>query len=654
MRVVTVVSAALLLAAAAPTAVLTQAGQSAAAPVVTGEARVWHAVALTFDGPRLNEASDSPNPFLDYRLTVRFTHEAGGRGFEVPGYFAADGAAAQSSATSGTRWRAHFTPDRPGRWHWEASFVSGRRAAIDAAAAAVAEPVPPVDGARGAFEVAVSNKSAPDFRARGRLEYVGRRYLRFAGTGEHFLKVGADSPETLLAYADFDGTEARRPAVPLKTFTPHLGDWRPGDPTWRDGKGKGLIGALNYLSSKGVTAVSFLTYNAGGDGDNVWPFVARDDKWHYDVSKLDQWQIVLDHAQRRGLYLHFKLQETENDDNTVGNPTGGLGRRGGGAAGRGAGRGAAAGSVVTALDGGALGPERRLYLREMVARFGHFLALNWNLGEENTQTADEQRAMAAYLSAVDPYDHHIVVHTHPEAHEVVYLPLIGEQSVLTGVSVQTGHDIVHERTRYWVEASTRAGRPWVVANDEQGDANLGVPPDPGYRGFAGTDPQGNRVRTTDDIRKYTLWGNLMAGGAGVEYYFGYQLPENDLVAEDFRSRDRTWDYGRIALAFFRDQRIPFWDMRAADDLVGNAAGDNSRYAFAQPGELYLVYLPAAGPVTLDLRGAAGTFTVRWFDPRRGGTLRRGTVDTVRGGSSVTIGAPPDSVSEDWLAVVRRP
>ena len=30
-----------------------------------------------------------------------------------------------------------------------------------------------------------------------------------------------------------------------------------------------MIGALNFLSDKGVNAFSFLTYNAGGDGDNV-------------------------------------------------------------------------------------------------------------------------------------------------------------------------------------------------------------------------------------------------------------------------------------------------------------------------------------------------------------------------------------------------
>ena len=38
-----------------------------------------------------------------------------------------------------------------------------------------------------------------------------------------------------MAYADFDGTRPGKARKP-----------RPGDPTWKDGKGKGLIGALNY------------------------------------------------------------------------------------------------------------------------------------------------------------------------------------------------------------------------------------------------------------------------------------------------------------------------------------------------------------------------------------------------------------------------
>ena len=173
----------------------------------------------------------------------------------------------------------------------------------------------PFDGRSGVFQVAATDKKSPDFRARGRLRYTGKHYLQFAGSGDYFLKLGADSPETLLAYADFDGTVALKPRC---RSTPSRRTFRTGGPeipTWKGDKGKGLIGAVNYLASKGVNAISFLPYNAGGDGDNVWPFVARDDKFHYDVSKLDQWQIVFDHAQQKGIYLHFKLQENEIDDN---------------------------------------------------------------------------------------------------------------------------------------------------------------------------------------------------------------------------------------------------------------------------------------------------------------------------------------------------
>lgn len=648
MRVVDLGTGLALMALAMAGALAQSPASSGAGVEISGELRQWHKVTLTLDGPQAAEDASGPNPFRDYRLTVRFTHESGVPDYSVPGYFAADGNAAHTSATSGRKWRAHLSPDKPGRWDWRISFVRGADAAIDAAAAGDGEPVVPGDGLSGSFQVAATNKASPDLRARGRLEYVGGHYLRFAGTGEHFLKLGTDSPETLLAYADFDGTTARKAAVPLHRYDAHVPDWASGDATWANGRGKGLIGAINYLSGKGVNSLSFLTYNAGGDGDNVWPFVSRDDKFHYDVSKLDQWQIVFDHAQRRGLHLHFKLQETENDDNYRGDyrdgrPAGGLDT----SAAQGPER------VGASLDGGALGPERRLYLREIIARFGYGLALNWNLGEENTQSTAQQRAMAAHIRSLDPYGHPIVVHTHPHGHDQIYPLLLGEQSVLTGASLQNDWNVVHARTLQWLAQSRKAGRPWVVANDEQGDALSGVPPDPGYQGFDGRDSRGRVVQTIDDIRKMTLWGNLMAGGAGVEYYFGYFLPDNDLVAENLRSRDRSWEFGRIALDFFRANDIPFWTMRDADALVGNAAGDNSRWCLAKAGEIYVVYLPAGGTATLDLSGAAGRFTLGWFDPRHGGALKTGSVASVAAGGTVTLGEPPESPTQDWVVVARR-
>jgi hypothetical protein len=626
-------------------------------------------------------------------MTVVFTHESGAPRYDVPGYFAADGNAANTSATAGNKWRAHLSPDKVGKWNWRASFVAGPNVAVTPGATGLA--VAPVDGATGSFDVTATNKTVPDFRAKGRLQYVGKHYLRFAGSGEYFLKAGPDSPETLLAYEDFDNTRTLKTAV--HAYAPHVQDWKTGDPTWGKDKGKALIGAINYLSSKGMNAMSLMPYNGGGDGDNVWPFVDRDDKFHYDVSKLDQWQIVMDHAQSKGIYLHFKLQEQENDDGTFGGGGGGGGRGGrGGAAGAAgpAGRGAAPGGAAPAtqpapapatppasapgagaapegrgaggrfggpavpcpvpasLDCGDTGRERRLYLRELVARFGYELALNWNMGEENTQTTAQQRAMAQYIHDVDPYDHIVVVHTFPNQQEDVYQPHLG-QTLLQGLSLQNSWNAAHQQTARWVRGSAAAGVPWVVANDEQGSASTGVPPDPGYPGFTGKDNQGNAVQSLHDIRKMTLWGNLMAGGAGVEYYFGYVLPDNDLTLENFRSRDKTWDYARIALTFFRSEKIPFWDMVNADGLVGNHTNDNSIFCFAKPGDVYLVYLPSGGTADLDLTGATGQFSVNWFDPRNGGALKRGSVASVKAGGKVTLGTAPASPDEDWLVVVRR-
>ena len=606
---------------------------------VTGELKQWHKVTLTLSGPFAEEASAAPNPFTDLAFEVTFTHTSGRPSYRVPGYFAADGNAAESSAESGHQWRAHLSPDQPGTWNYRVHFTQGKNAAVDG----TGEPLKPFDGTQGSFEIASTDKTGRDFRSEGRLRYVGKHHLQFTGSQRFFLKAGPDAPETLLACSDFDGTSAGKPdKVPLKTWQPHVQDWQPGDPTWQNGKGKGLIGALNYLAGKGINAFSFLTYNAAGDGDNVWPFPTRDDKRHYDCSKLDQWGIVFDHATTLGLFLHFKLQENESDDHRQGSER-------------------KPRQISAALDGGKLGLERKLYCRELIARFGHALALNWNIGEENTQSTEEVQAMVKFIHDTDPYQHPIVLHTFPPEQERVYEPLLGERSSLAGVSLQNPWNKVHQRTLQWRQASSAAGRPWVVANDEQNPAGLGVPPDPGYRGHDGIaverQTQGSKNEghfkakpyTLHDIRKLTLWGNLMAGGAGVEYYFGYALPENDLIAQDFRSRDQSWDYCRIALDFFREHSIPFADMQNANALVGNDNNTNDRFCFALPDQIYLVYLPAGGRSELDLKAAQGRYRLSWFNPREGGALQNHPTPLPAGGT-VSLTAPD---SNDWLAILRR-
>jgi hypothetical protein len=560
---------------------------------VFGELKKWHKVSLAFQGPNAAETA-VPNPFADYRLNVTFKN--GDTTYLVPGYYAADGNAAETSADSGNVWLVHFCPDKTGTWTYEASFRKGPDVAVndDPQAGASAGFC---DGASGSFEIGPTDKTGRDHRAKGRLQYVGKHHLRFAETGEYFVKGGADAPENFLAYDGFDNTPDN--GKRRKSWGPHVKDWHSGDPQWQNGKGKGILGAINYLAAKGMNAFSFLTMNINGDDKNVFPYVdARSTpRTRFDCSKLAQWEIVFEHADRLGLYLHFKTQETENDQ---------------------------------LLDGGELGLERKLYYRELIARFSHHLALNWNLGEENNQTTDQRIAMTRYFYDHDPYRHLVVIHNGKSPED-----LLGDKSQLTGYSIQTSWNGVHRATRDWVRRSGAAGKPWVVANDEQNPPNDGVVTDAEDFGH-------------DGIRKETLWGNLMAGGAGVEYYFGYKHPESDLSCQDWRSRDHLWDLTRCALEFFQ-KYLPFWEMK--NDNAKTSADDD--YCFTEEGEIFAVYLKNGGTTDLDLSDAVGTFEVKWYNPRSGGDLKDGSVKTVNGGGRRALGNAPAEPGKDWAVLVRK-
>lgn len=565
--------------------------------VITGERMVWHPVTLSFEGPETSEQA-SPNPFLDYRMTVVFTQA--GRSIAVPGYYAANGYAGNTSADRGSVWRVHFMPDAPGNWNYWVSFRTGRDIAISPEpfeGRAVA-----FDGTTGSLTITESDKVAPDFRARGLLQYTGERYLRFAGTGEAFLKGGADSPENFLAYADFDGTyrhgsdhtglrSGEASADTLHQYEPHRADWQDGDPTWKIGKGKAMIGALNYLASEEMNSVYFLTMNIAGDGKDVWPYISHTDRFRFDCSKLDQWEIVFRHMTRLGLTLHVITQETENDQ---------------------------------LLDGGVLGKERKLYYRELIARFSHHPALVWNLGEENTNTSEQIRSFSEYIHRVDPYDHPIVIHTYPGQYDKVYNPLLGFP-FFEGPSLQMGTmKKTHSETLKWVHRSLEHHRQWFVSLDEIGPADTGVKPDT-------DDPEHN------DVRIHALWGNLMAGGAGCEWYFGYKYAHNDLNCEDWRSRDIMWDQTRYALQFF--ETIPFTEMMPADELLSHS----NAYAMAASDGVYAVYLWEKDSVTLQVD--PGRYRIERFNPRTGETTYRET-ERVRDDEGLLLSAPEEQ-GIDW-------
>ncbi len=579
---------------------------------INGELQKWHKITLEIPGPATSEW-DKQNPFLDYKLDVTFTN--GEKTYVVPGFFAADGNAAETSAGEGNSWKVRFRPDNTGTWNYIISFKTGKDIAVKGGEG---EPVSS-DGIEGTFDVAASDKASDDYRAKGRIVNGGKGYFKFQDSNKLWIKNGADSPENFLAYADFDQTfryssQARSgeadPKKDLHRYETHIVDWKEDDPTWQEGKGKGIIGALNYLHSVGVNSVYMLTMNIMGDGKDVWPYTDHNERYRFDCSKLDQWEIVFDHMDSLGMMMHFVLQETENE---------------------------------CLLDAGYTDVQRKLYLHELVARFGHHLAVSWNIGEENGptdwspigQTDQQKKDMANYFKKINPYPNIMVLHTHADdKHQDEYLtPMLSFEN-LDGPSLQIGNVIdVHNRVLKWINESEKAGKQWLVNLDEIGPANKGVMPD----AFDANH---------DTVRSECLWGTLMAGGAGVEWYFGYQYPNNDLNLEDFRSRSNWWKQSALATQFMLN--FPLEEMSSMDELVNI----EDSYCYAKPGELYLAYLPANSKNAAINLESDKLYTIKWYNPRLGGEMQNGSVDSVKGKGFQLVGNPPSDGDKDWLVVIQ--
>ncbi|NQU87888.1 MAG: DUF5060 domain-containing protein [Mariniphaga sp.] len=578
-------------------------------PEITGELKKWHKVTLTFDGPAVSE-EDEYSPFMNYRFNVVFTHETSGKSFKVPGYFAADGNAGETSAKAGNKWRVHFAPPETGNWNFKVDFRKGNWVAVSNKLK-TGGSAGYMDTSEGSITIADTDKTGNDLRGKGMLLYDGTRYLKFAETGKPMLKIGPDAPENFLSYNEFDGdfqNDGYKDDL-VKTWEAHKKDWKEGDPTWQGGKGKAIIGAVNYLASKGLNVFSFLTNNVVGDDQNVFPYTDYESFDRFDCSKLDQWEIIFEHADKLGMFLHFKMMESENQ---------GL------------------------LDNGAIGANTKLYYRELMARFGHHLALNWNVGEEigdwsgNHITPPlftvQRLAAAEYFYNNDPYHHHVVIHN-----GVQFDDILGPDSKYSGISLQThmpDFSLVHNDVLKWLEKSEKAGKQWAVAVDEPGDAQHALLPD-------AENP------THDNARINGLWGAFMAGAWGTEWYFGYKHDHSDLTCQDYRSRDLFWDQCKYVLDFFEGNNIPVCKTNNMDELV--VKGD---YCLAIPGEMYIVFL-RKGKGEINLENASGNFSVKWFDPRNGGSLQLGKTNKIEGGTVNEIAGAPSEDNKDWVVLIKK-
>ncbi len=582
-----------------------------------GSLKKWQPLTLTFEGPQATE-NDSLNPFLDYSLLAHFYNE--NDTIPVHGYFAADGDAANTSAVSGNKWQVKFAPPAIGSWKFEAQFLQGKEIAVSVGKAFTKSNS--LWKTSGDFEVAPVDSLAPGFYRTGKIAYVGKHYLEESETGIPFLKNGVGSPENFLGYFEFDGTFDNG-GVPTPTlnkglheYSSHKKDWKWNDPTWNNREGKSLIGALNYMAKKKMNSLYFLVMNVKGDGDDVWPWIAPEIRTRYDISKLAQWEIVFTHMDRLGIAMNMFTQETEND---------------------------------TLLNNGELGVERKLFYKELVARFGHHLGVVWNLGEETNRSAEQLKQYASYIRQIDPYTHPIAVHNHVRVTgkrmegrpldpiKETFRPMLGYRDFEIPSLQMFDTSEVHTEIQKWRDLSAKKKRPWVVYLDEIGHWDIGVT----------TDTVTNN--NYDMVMRSSLWGSLMSGGAGTSWYFGgLDTANNDMAAEDFRTRDQWWTISNHARSFFHDH-LPFWEMQGHDELLSN----KKAFCFAKKNEIYVVYLPKGESTDLEIGN--GAFIIAFFDPKGGGKL----YDMLNSGwevskpNSVTLSALDGKDTMDWVIVIKK-
>jgi len=558
---------------------------------VRGIRQRWHPVTIDLSGPGARETS-TPNPFFDERLDVLFVAPSGRR-IVVPGFFAGDGA----GDGAGNRWHAILSPDEVGTWTFRTAFRAGDGVAVEPVGTGT--PVPPYDGVTGTFDVVESQAGGQDLRAasRGLIKPRGGHYLTTSNR-KPWLKVGPDIPENFLGYEGFDNTPDAGHA-----FAAHVIDWRPGDPDWNNGDGRAIIGALNFIGDRNANSIYFLPMNIDGDGDDTFPTIGEFEKLRYDLSKLEQWEAVFSH------FLHFVLAETEAGNEEY-------------------------------HDDGELGPERKLFYRMLVARFGHHNGLEWNLGEENDYGTARLEEFAAFIKSIDPYDHPLTTHTKGNQYDNYYEPLLGNADFdITSFQGSNSGTSMFDLIIEWRERSAKAGVPWAISFDEP--QKIENDPDDVNDGY----PHGRRDK---------MWPALMAGGAGFEWYVQQDGGGNsfDQQIDDFGLMETALTWSGHARKFL--ERLPLEAMISDRTIADSAAGGNT-YARYREDTVYAIYNDRnGGAFTLDLSSVPpdALFRIFWFDPRTGDVVD-GSIVEVNGGDVVDLGSAPYSLDDDWACLVAR-
>jgi hypothetical protein len=247
------------------------------------------------------------------------------------------------------------------------------------------------------------------------------------------------------------------------------------------------------------------------------------------------------------------------------------------------------------------GADERRYFRYAASRLGAFSNITWDLGDDLDSFRDETWAheLGTFLVGCDPSKHLATSHPVHREHQDRASEWFGFTSIQDWSRRQ--HELMLEER----QIQSRTGRIIPQANEEYGYEDH-------YPQWA-PKPDGDSAETLRRV----AWDIAMAGAYGTA---GESARRGVNIWPDTGG---GWINGRgddtMVMLKGYEHMVDFfssfdwWKTEPHDELVNNGC-----YCLAKQGELYAVYLPREGTVTVRLE--PGNYEAKWFSAFTGETI----------------------------------
>jgi hypothetical protein len=272
--------------------------------------------------------------------------------------------------------------------------------------------------------------------------------------------------------------------------------------------------------------------------------------------------------------------------------------------------------------------DERRFLRYVVARLGAFSNITWDLGDDldHFRTDSWTHRTGEMIEDSDPYHHLATSHPINNRHQDLTASWFGFTSFQEWSRQQHTFMLLQRRRQ------KALGRIIPQTNEEYG-----------YEDHYPLWSQGLGSDSADVLRR-TAWDIVMAGGyqtTGESARRGTNIwPDTGGGWLNGRGDDNmTMLQGYAHMVDFLTS-FEWWKTEPHDELVSKGA-----YCLANPGEIYVVYLPKGGTVTIKLK--RGAYQAAWFSPASGQTLQIGAANN----SIWTSPMAPDD--NDWALLLRK-